>query len=89
MQDVPKFTRRSFLKAGAAAATLAAAGLPAAAAAPEQENGLFSRVTPQVKTQYGPVLGQQEQGCLAFYSIPYGEAPGGEGRWQAPLDPVP
>ena len=89
MQDVPKFTRRSFLKAGAAAATLAAAGLPAAAAAPEQENGLFSRVTPQVQTQYGPVLGQQEQGCLAFYSIPYGEAPGGEGRWQAPLDPVP
>ena len=51
MQDVPKFTRRSFLKAGAAAATLAAAGLPAAAAAPEQENGLFSRVTPQVQTQ--------------------------------------
>lgn len=66
MQDVPKFTRRSFLKAGAAAATLAAAGLPAAAAAPEQENGLFSRVTPQVKTQYGPSWASRSRAALHF-----------------------
>lgn len=89
MQDTPKLTRRSFLQASAAAATLAAAGLPAAAAAPEAENGLFQPVSAQVQTQSGPVRGQLEQGCLAFYSIPYGEAPGGEGRWQAPLDPMP
>lgn len=89
MQDTPRLSRRSFLQGSAAAAALAAAGLPAAAAAPEQENGLLRRVSPQVQTRSGPVQGQQEQGCLAFYSIPYGEAPGGEGRWQAPLDPAP
>ena len=66
MQDVPKFTRRSFLKAGAAAATLAAAGLPAAAAAPEQENACFHGSPPRSRPSMARSWASRSRAALHF-----------------------
>ena len=87
----PRFSRRSFLKTGAAAAAaLSAPLLPAGAAAPEaDENSLFSPLTPLRMTQYGPVRGRRlEDGRFCWQGIPYGSAPAGEGRWAAPQEPA-
>nr|WP_314462859.1 carboxylesterase family protein [uncultured Clostridium sp.] len=40
-----------------------------------------------VSTTYGPVKGIQEGELLTWYGIPYGKAPVGELRWQAPAAP--
>lgn len=40
-----------------------------------------------VSTTYGPVKGVQEGELLTWYGIPYGKAPVGELRWQAPAAP--
>ena len=40
-----------------------------------------------VSTTYGPVKGVQEGELLTWYGIPYGKAPVGELRWQAPTAP--
>lgn len=40
-----------------------------------------------VDTKYGPVKGVKEGGILTWYGIPYGKAPVGELRWQAPEEP--
>lgn len=85
-----KFSRRSFLKGGAAAAAALSCPLaPADAASSETENGLFSPVTPLRLTQYGPVRGKaMDDGTLCWYGIPYGAAPTGESRWAAPGEPA-
>ncbi len=80
----PTFSRRSFLKGGAATAAAAALSLPADAASPT-ENSVLS---PLCTTQYGPVQGKQENAHLVWYGIPYGAAPVGDARWSAPLDPA-
>ena len=41
-----------------------------------------------VSTTYGPVKGVQEGELLTWYGIPYGKAPVGELRWQAPAAPA-
>lgn len=78
-----KFSRRSFLKSGAAAATMAALphGLPSAAAASFSLSSLCD-------TQFGPVQGKQEGAHFVWHGIPYGAAPVGEARWTAPQDPA-
>lgn len=40
-----------------------------------------------VATTYGPVKGGKEGEILTWYGIPYGKAPAGELRWQAPREP--
>lgn len=40
-----------------------------------------------ISTKYGAVKGVQEGEVLAWYGIPYGKAPTGELRWQAPQEP--
>ena len=40
-----------------------------------------------VSTKYGTVKGVQEGEVLTWYGIPYGKAPTGELRWQAPQQP--
>ena len=78
------FSRRSFLKGGAATAASAAFSLPAGAAAPEND----APVSPLLVTRYGPVQGKTQGDHLVWYGIPYGAPPTGEARWSAPLDPA-
>jgi len=80
-------SRRSFLKAGAFAAAMASLSVPAFAASSEEEN-CFSKITALRDTQYGPVSGLDLGETLAWYGIPYGAAPVGDLRWQAPQDPA-
>lgn len=86
-----RFSRRSFLRGGAAAAAaLTCPLLPAGAASPEaeDENSLSGPVTALRLTQYGPVQGTQQGETLCWYGIPYGAAPTGENRWAAPQEPA-
>ena len=53
-----------------------------------EENCLWSNITPRRSTQYGPVVGLDQGESLVWYGIPYGAAPVGELRWQAPQDPA-
>lgn len=48
----------------------------------------MSNITPRRSTQYGPVVGLDQGESLVWYGIPYGAAPVGELRWQAPQDPA-
>ena len=82
--QTPKFSRRSFLRSGAAAA----------AAASFQGFSLQVQAAPApigtiCQTQYGPVHGIQQEEHLVWYSIPYGASTAGDARWTAPQDPVP
>lgn len=81
-------SRRNFMKAGAVAAAMASLGVPAMAAPAGEENCLWSNITPRRSTQYGPVVGLDQGESLVWYGIPYGAAPVGELRWQAPQDPA-
>lgn len=81
-------SRRNFMKAGAVAAAMASLSVPAMAASAEEENCLWSKITPRRSTQYGPVVGLNQGESLVWYGIPYGAAPVGELRWQAPQDPA-
>lgn len=76
------------MKAGAVAAAMASLGVPAMAAPAGEENCLWSNITPRRSTQYGPVVGLDQGESLVWYGIPYGAAPVGELRWQAPQDPA-
>ena len=77
-------SRRNFMKAGAVAAAMASLSVPAMAAPAGEENCLWSNITPRRSTQYGPVVGLDQGESLVWYGIPYGAAPVGELRWQAP-----
>lgn len=79
-------SRRSFLKAGAFAAAAASLNVTAFAAS-GQENCLYQKISSLRNTQYGPVQGAEQENCLVWYGIPYGAAPVGNLRWQAPQDP--
>ena len=82
--QAPKFSRRSFLKSGvaaAAAASLPGFSLPAQAAA--------APIGTVCQTQYGPVQGAQQEGHLVWYGIPYGASTAGDARWTAPQAPAP
>jgi hypothetical protein len=81
-------SRRNFMKAGAVAAAMASLSVPAMAASAEEENCLWTKITPRRSTQYGPVVGLDQGESLVWYGIPYGAAPVGELRWQAPQDPA-
>ena len=81
-------SRRNFMKAGAVAAAMASLSVPAMAAPAGEENCLWSNITPRRSTQYGPVVGLDQGESLVWYGIPYGAAPVGELRWQAPQDPA-
>ena len=81
-------SRRNFMKAGAVAAAMTSLSVPAMAASAEEENCLWSKITPRRSTQYGPVVGLDQGESLVWYGIPYGAAPVGELRWQAPQDPA-
>lgn len=76
------------MKAGAVAAAMASLSVPAMAAPAGEENCLWSNITPRRSTQYGPVVGLDQGESLVWYGIPYGAAPVGELRWQAPQDPA-
>ena len=78
------FSRRSFLKSGAAAA--AAAALPSV---PLTVSAAAAPLSSCVSTPFGPVQGTQQGGVFCWYGIPYGAAPVGEARWTAPQDPAP
>ena len=67
---------------------MASLGVPAMAAPAGEENCLWSNITPRRSTQYGPVVGLDQGESLVWYGIPYGAAPVGELRWQAPQDPA-
>ena len=41
----------------------------------------------QVSTAFGDVIGLENDGVQVFYGVPYGAAPVGDLRWQAPVDP--
>ncbi|NNJ30784.1 carboxylesterase family protein [Lacrimispora defluvii] len=58
----------------------------AAEAAPVSSDNTKDGAT-VVSTTYGPVKGVQEGELLTWYGIPYGKAPVGELRWQAPAAP--
>ena len=78
-----KFSRRSFLKSGAAAAAasvLPGVSLPAQAAA--------APLSALAQTQYGPVQGAENGGVFGWYGVPYAAAPVGEARWTAPQEPT-
>ena len=81
-------SRRNFMKAGAVAAAMASLSVPAMAAPAGEENCLWSNITPRRSTQYGPVVGLDQGESLVWFGIPYGAAPVGELRWQAPQDPA-
>lgn len=81
-------SRRNFMKAGAVAAAMTSLSVPAMAASAEEENCLWTKITPRRSTQYGPVVGLDQGESLVWYGIPYGAAPVGELRWQAPQDPA-
>ena len=77
-----KFSRRSFLKSGAAvaaASVLPGVSLPVQAAA--------APLSAQVQTPYGPVQGTENDGVFCWYGVPYAAAPVGEARWTAPQEP--
>lgn len=77
-----KFSRRSFLKSGAAAAAasvLPGVSLPVQAA--------VAPLSAQARTQYGPVQGTENDGVFCWYGVPYAAAPVGEARWTAPQEP--
>ena len=84
-----KLTRRSFIKAGAAAAASASLGLPVNAEEPQEENCFFPKVSATCKTKNGPVKGIEKDGVITWYGIPYGAAPVDELRWHAPVEPAP
>lgn len=71
-------SRRNFMKAGAVAAAMASLSVPAMAASAEEENCLWTKITPRRSTQYGPVVGLDQGESLVWYGIPYGAAPVGE-----------
>lgn len=79
-------SRRSFLKASAFAAAAATVNVTAFAASAEDEN-CFAKITALRNTTYGPVQGLDQGESLVWYGIPYGAAPVGDLRWQAPQDP--
>lgn len=79
-------SRRNFLKVGAFTAAMATLSVPAFAASDEEN--CFRKITAQRDTQYGPVQGVDQGDSLVWYGIPYGAAPVGDLRWQAPQDPA-
>ena len=58
-------SRRNFMKAGAVAA-MASLSVPAMAASAEEENCLWSKITPRRSTQYGPVVGLNQGESLVW-----------------------
>lgn len=82
MMQALKFSRRSFLKSGAAAA--AASVLPGVSLPAQAASAPLSAL---VQTQYGPVQGVQNGGVFCWYGVPYAAAPVGEARWTAPQEP--
>ena len=84
-----KISRRGFLQAGAlTAAGLYGSALAAPASFADEAAPLRGPLRP---TAYGPVRGVEDgpAGCLAWYGLPYGAAPTGALRWQAPQSPAP
>ena len=67
----------------------AAAGLPAAAAAPEQENGLFSRVTPRSRPSMARSWASRSRELPCILQHPLWRSAGRRGPLAGPLDPVP
>ena len=53
----------------------------------QAEEGETQQDNTIVSTKYGNVKGVQEGEVLTWYGIPYGKAPTGELRWQAPQQP--
>ena len=78
------FSRRTFLKAGAAGAAAASLG----GASVELSGRAAAPLTTRIETSHGPVQGAQTDDGLVWYSIPYGAAPVGEARWCAPASPA-
>ena len=67
-------SRRNFMKAGAVAAAMASLSVPAMAASAEEENCLWTKITPRRSTQYGPVVGLDQGESLVWYGSPGGRA---------------
>ncbi len=71
------------------AATVSSSTLPtsvASSSVDSSDEDMFSLVR---STTFGDVEGTHSSNALVWYAIPYGAAPVGELRWQAPQDPEP
>jgi para-nitrobenzyl esterase len=73
-----KVGRREFLAGISAPLILGASGVAKAATPPGRAGPLMAH------TRFGPVIGQPDQGSLAFKGIPYGGSTSGKSRFVAP-----
>ncbi|MEO8723074.1 MAG: carboxylesterase family protein, partial [Sphingobium sp.] len=78
-----KVGRREFFAGISAPLILGAAGM-ARARTPQDATGPVL-----ARTRFGPVIGQPDQGSLAFKGIPYGGPTSGKSRFMAPSPPQP
>ncbi|MEP7351455.1 MAG: carboxylesterase family protein [Sphingorhabdus sp.] len=76
-----KFGRREFFAGVSAPLILGTTGMAKARTPQDSTRPVLAQ------TRFGPVIGQPDQGSLAFKGIPYGGPTGGKSRFMAPSPP--